>query len=98
MSATLAERFSERATQAPDQAPLLRTGRLDQMVGLALQARGLSLPLESACAIETAPDCWVPAEVVGFADDRTFLMPAGLSCLNRASGRSRDSDHRRLFR
>ena len=77
MSATLAERFSERATQAPDQAPLLRTGRLDQMVGLALQARGLSLPLESACAIETAPDCWVPAEVVGFADDRTFLMPAG---------------------
>ena len=51
MSATLAERFSERATQAPDQAPLLRTGRLDQMVGLALQARGLSLPLESACAI-----------------------------------------------
>jgi len=29
---------------------------------------------------------------------RAFLMPAGLSCLNRASGRSRDSDHRRLFR
>jgi len=28
---------------------------------------------------------------------RAFLMPAGLSCLNRASGRSRDSDHRRLF-
>jgi flagellum-specific ATP synthase len=74
---TLAERFAARGRRQPAQAPLLRTGRLDHMVGLALQARGLNLPLESACAIETTPDCWVPAEVVGFADDRTFLMPSG---------------------
>lgn len=88
---TLADRLRLRGAQLPAAAMPLATGRLDRVVGLALQARGLSLPLEATCAVETTHDTWVEAEVVGFSDDKTFLMPtgplAGLQPAARVAGR-----------
>ncbi len=74
---TLTAQLRDRTNRLPATVPMLATGRLERVVGLALQARGLRLPLEATCAVETHSDAWVEAEVVGFSDDRTFLMPTG---------------------
>ena len=73
----LTRHLHARASRLPEQVSPLVTGRLERVVGLALQARGLHLPLEANCAVETHAESWVEAEVVGFSDDRTFLMPTG---------------------
>lgn len=54
---------------------LAREGVLRRAVGLTLEASGCSAPLGSRCRVETAGGRWVDTEVVGFAGDRTFLMP-----------------------
>jgi flagellum-specific ATP synthase len=51
------------------------TGRLRRTVGLTLEAVGLNAALGSRCRIESAPDNSVVAEVVGFDDGVTYLMP-----------------------
>ncbi|TBR10012.1 MAG: flagellar protein export ATPase FliI [Lysobacter sp.] len=56
-------------------AGLAREGVLRRAVGLTLEASGCSAPLGSRCRVETAGGRWVDAEVVGFAGDRTYLMP-----------------------
>lgn len=68
-------------TQQP--LPLDRGGRLTRMAGLVLEARGLDVPVGSQCLITPHPDALardggepVLAEVVGFAGERAFLMPA----------------------
>lgn len=52
-------------------------GRLRRAVGLTLEAVGLRLPVGGHCLIESAHRGWVPAQVVGFSEDRSYLMPAG---------------------
>lgn len=58
--------------------PIRTYGRLTRAVGLVLEAVGLRLPVGSDCLIEL-PQGYsqrtTEAEVVGFAGDRTFLMP-----------------------
>lgn len=54
---------------------LAREGVLRRAVGLTLEASGCEAPMGSRCRVETAGGRWVDAEVVGFAGDRTFLMP-----------------------
>jgi flagellum-specific ATP synthase len=56
-------------------SPLAQTGRLTRVAGLVMEASGLRLPVGAVCAI--APEGGVPvdAEVVGFEDDRLYLMP-----------------------
>ena len=54
---------------------LAREGVLRRAVGLTLEASGCSAPMGSRCRVEVAGGRWVDAEVVGFAGDRTFLMP-----------------------
>ncbi len=57
------------------------SGRILRATGLVLEAVGLRAPLGSACLIEVASEPtaegprFAEAEVVGFADDRLFLMP-----------------------
>jgi flagellum-specific ATP synthase len=59
-----------------DVRPWLTAGRLTRVNGLVMEASGLKLRLGSGCLIQIPGDGTVEAEVVGFAGDRLFLMPA----------------------
>jgi FliI/YscN family ATPase len=52
-------------------------GRVSGISGLVIQACDLPLPLASLCRIESFGNRTCLAEVVGFADDATLLMPLG---------------------
>ena len=65
----------QAADPKPASLALAREGVLRRAVGLTLEASGCSAPLGSRCKVETAGGRWVDAEVVGFAGDRTYLMP-----------------------
>ena len=65
----------ERLAQLP---PPVVEGRLTRIVGLTLEAVGCVAPIGAHCRV-VSPGHGGPveAEVVGFAEDRVFLMPAG---------------------
>src|SRR5699024_3013136 len=56
---------------------LQREGRIIRATGLVLEAVGLNLSVGAACQIYTphAAQPWSDAEVVGFANGITYLMP-----------------------
>src|SRR5215207_737518 len=55
-----------------------RTGRVVDLIGLITEATGLDAEVGEVCVIETGRGrATVPAEVVGFRDGRTLLMPLG---------------------
>jgi len=56
--------------------PLMCSGRLTRVTGLVMEAVGLRLAVGSCCTIELPGGNTVEAEVVGFSDDRLYLMPA----------------------
>ncbi len=59
-----------------ERARLMRvTGRVAEVSGLIVVAQGLSLPVGAACEIIPTNREPVLAQVVGFRDDRTILMP-----------------------
>ena len=55
-----------------------RHGRVSNLIGLIIEATGVAAEVGEMCLVQTgrhsAP---VPAEVVGFRDSRTLLMPLG---------------------
>ena len=55
--------------------PFAMRGRLTRVAGLVMEAVGLKLPVGSTCTIIQGSSTRVDAEVVGFANDRLFLMP-----------------------
>src|SRR4051812_50090824 len=55
---------------------LAASGRLTKVTGLVMEAVGLRLPVGSSCSVIMPNGKDIDAEVVGFADDRLFLMPA----------------------
>lgn len=57
--------------------PLVVEGKLSRMVGLTLEAVGCQAPVGGRCLVETAYRDRIDAEVVGFADERLYLMPVG---------------------
>ncbi len=57
--------------------PLQVAGRVTRVTGLVMEAAGLKLPIGAACRILLDNDTEVEAEVVGFRDERLFLMPQG---------------------
>ncbi|MCW5654305.1 flagellar protein export ATPase FliI [Hydrogenophaga sp.] len=59
------------------ETPLEVRGTLTRLAGLVLEAVGLKVPVGSQCLIENGRKEPVLAEVVGFSQDRAFLMPAG---------------------
>ena len=80
MSVSLAPDFShfaEDAIRRARVAPVSRHGRLVRLVGLTLEAKGLSAPYGALCSIDTMEGGTVTAEVVGFHEDMTLLMPFG---------------------
>ena len=59
--------------QAP---PVSVSGKLVRVVGLTLEAKGISAPLGAHCQVEKSEKgTFIDAEVVGFQDDLLYLMP-----------------------
>jgi len=52
-------------------------GTLTRLTGLVLEATGIRVPVGSQCLVSMKSQEPVLAEVVGFSNERTFLMPAG---------------------
>jgi flagellum-specific ATP synthase len=52
-------------------------GTLTRLAGLVLETTGLRIPVGSQCLVSMPAQAPVLAEVVGFSQDRAFLMPAG---------------------
>ena len=52
-------------------------GKLVQMTGLTLVAAGCQASIGSRCTILSPPSQSIDAEVVGFSNDKLFLMPIG---------------------
>ncbi len=57
--------------------PLVVSGRLTRMVGLTLEAVGIQAAIGGRCLVVPNQGEPVEAEVVGFAGDKTYLMPTG---------------------
>lgn len=55
--------------------PMQISGRVTRVAGLVMEAVGLKLAVGSACTIPLPSGAKVEAEVVGFENDRLFLMP-----------------------
>jgi len=55
--------------------PVNVAGRLTKVTGLVMEAVGLRLAVGSCCMVHLPNGNNVEAEVVGFSDDRLFLMP-----------------------
>jgi flagellum-specific ATP synthase len=58
----------------PNQKPTL-SGRVSAVSGLVMEAVGIRLPVGAPCFVEREGDVPLEAEVVGFRDQRLFLMP-----------------------
>ena len=54
---------------------LVVSGKLTRVAGLVLEASGLKLAVGSCCQVSLPNGNCVEAEVVGFSEDRLFLMP-----------------------
>ncbi|MGB0496528.1 MAG: flagellar protein export ATPase FliI [Kangiellaceae bacterium] len=52
-------------------------GRLTRMVGMTLEAVGCKVNIGERCLVESSLGGHEEAEVVGFAEDKIFLMPIG---------------------
>jgi flagellum-specific ATP synthase len=62
----------ERLAEPPG---IVVEGKLNRMVGLTLEAVGCHAPIGARCIVESRGSSPIEAEVVGFADERLFLMP-----------------------
>ncbi|GAC18748.1 flagellar protein export ATPase FliI [Paraglaciecola arctica] len=73
MSTAMLERIKRLKDQVP-QAPIVACGKLVRGIGLTLEAVGCQMPVGSQCLIQTM-EGEIEAEVVGFAENITYLMP-----------------------
>src|SRR5262249_45296247 len=55
--------------------PLVVSGKLTRVTGLVLEAAGLKLAVGNCCKVLLPGGNSVEAEVVGFSEERLFLMP-----------------------
>jgi flagellum-specific ATP synthase len=72
LAAALNRRGERLAGVTPQPA---RAGRLVRMVGMTLEAVGLGVAIGSRCLVSMRGGRYIEAEVVGFSDERVFLMP-----------------------
>lgn len=71
---SLSERWSTISTEDTHYQPKI-AGRLVRVVGLTLEAIGINVRTGDRCMVECKDGNDVEAEVVGFDEDRIFLMP-----------------------
>jgi flagellum-specific ATP synthase len=70
-------KYVQDCAQVAESTPRITvTGRLTRVTGLVMEAVGLRLAVGSSCSVILPNGKEIDAEVVGFADDRLFLMPA----------------------
>jgi flagellum-specific ATP synthase len=55
--------------------PMQVSGRVTRVTGLVMEAVGLKLAVGAACTVPLPSGARIEAEVVGFENDRLFLMP-----------------------
>lgn len=70
----LATKLQQILARTPDFVEPPVAGKLTRLVGLTLEASGLSVSVGDRCLVKDAHQT-VEAEVVGFTEDKTFLMP-----------------------
>ena len=70
------ERLRRYRERAAGPVPMVVEGKVTRVVGLTIEAVGVQAPVGARCTLH-APGSRVEAEVVGFAEGRTFLMPIG---------------------
>ncbi|TBW59444.1 flagellar protein export ATPase FliI [Marinobacter halodurans] len=75
MTSTLADRLNRLQDYLPPQIEPELSGRLTRMVGLTLECVGCPMVVGDRCVIQGQGIGSVEAEVVGFEDDRVYLMP-----------------------
>ncbi|MCH8496918.1 MAG: flagellar protein export ATPase FliI [Marinobacter sp.] len=75
MKSTLSERLQRLSGYIPPQIEPELSGRLTRMVGLTLECIGCPMVVGDRCVIHGHHGSTVEAEVVGFEDDRVYLMP-----------------------
>jgi len=74
--------------------PIRVSGKVLEVIGLIVEVSGLSASIGEICHIVVSRDQVTPAEVVGFRQNRTLLMPLGTldgvapGCEVRATGRT----------
>ncbi|MDO6709387.1 flagellar protein export ATPase FliI [Aliiglaciecola sp. 2_MG-2023] len=73
MSQQLLNRIKSLQSQIPE-AHTVASGKLVRGIGLTLEAVGCQMPVGSQCLVKTV-DGQIEAEVVGFAEHITYLMP-----------------------
>ncbi|MDP3284746.1 MAG: flagellum-specific ATP synthase FliI, partial [Desulfobacterales bacterium] len=69
--------WSKYAESLKECRPLRLQGRIVKLAGIVAEANGPGLSVGSLCEIETTPGHNIRAEVVGFKDQRLFLLPFG---------------------
>ena len=69
------EFLSQCRAQAAQRPAFTTCGTLVRATGLVLEARGIQEPVGALCDIQTPGQEPVLAEVVGFTDERVYLMP-----------------------
>ncbi|MDV2077626.1 flagellar protein export ATPase FliI [Marinobacter xestospongiae] len=75
MTTSLAERLERLKDYLPPELEPELSGRLTRMVGLTLECVGCPMVVGDRCLIQGQGLANVEAEVVGFEDDRVYLMP-----------------------
>lgn len=70
-------KFVQDCSHVAAATPAVATsGRLTRVTGMVIEAVGLRLAVGSSCTVILPHAAPIDAEVVGFAEDRLFLMPA----------------------
>ena len=69
--------FEDKRAQLERLEPAELATRVRKVIGLVIEAGRLPVPVGSLCRIETALSGDVDAEVVGFRENATLLMPLG---------------------
>lgn len=75
MTLSLADRLHQLSACIPAEPEPELSGRLTRMIGLTLECVGCPMVVGDRCLILGQGDTTVEAEVVGFEDDRVYLMP-----------------------
>jgi len=76
-AAAWGQMLGEARESLAQDVPLQASGTLTRLTGLVLEAAGLRAPVGSQCLVQMPQQEPVLAEVVGFAGEKAYLMPAG---------------------
>ncbi|HEC12664.1 MAG TPA: flagellar protein export ATPase FliI [Acidiferrobacteraceae bacterium] len=71
------KRLVELGQRVAQASGIVVEGKLTRMVGLTLEAVGCQSVMGGRCLITGPAESHIEAEVVGFADDKLYLMPTG---------------------